>query len=331
VTKQFNLEEEFGWVLDGIEDYIDDNPEDFLEHNGVKGMKWGRRKSTSKSDRPELKGLGPDKIVRKTKYGEEMTLSKDRPTAIHKALGRMSKKYRESYESGAFLTIRDSNGKKVGDASVEKKNADELYLNWLGVDKSARGKGYASAVMKASTEFGKEAGFKKLTLEVPGDAPDALHIYTKLGFKKTGEVSGSEGDIWGGLTSMEYVFADVKHQQVDDFLEHVGVLGMKWGKRRGSLKTRVTGAAHDRNQRDIAMVKRQLSGNGTRSEKIIAAPIKMMIGENQLNRNYNMSMNQLLAQRDRIETGRQDINDKIQTLQRTSVLDLFVSVTDTRE
>jgi hypothetical protein len=135
----------------------------------------------------------------------------------------------------------------------------------------------------------------------------------------------------GGLTSTEYVFADVKHQQVDDFLEHVGVLGMKWGKRRGSLNSRVTGAAHDRNQRDTAMVKRQLSGNSTRGEKMFNAPFKAMLGEKQLTKNYNRSLKQLNAQRKRIESGRQNTFDKIETWQRITVLDLVVSRTDIRE
>jgi hypothetical protein len=94
----------------------------------VLGMKWVGVNLRISLPGLSWCGLGPDKIVRKTKYGEEMTLSKDRPTAIHKALGRMSK---NTVATSGLPNNQDSNGKKAGDASVEKKNADELYLNRL--------------------------------------------------------------------------------------------------------------------------------------------------------------------------------------------------------
>jgi GNAT superfamily N-acetyltransferase len=201
-----------------------------MQHFGIVGMKWGKHKA--KEARPELKGLGPDKITRTTKYGEEITLTKDPPLAITKFLSRISTRFTQNYNQGAYLTIKDSAGKKVGDASIEKRGADELYLNWIGVNHSARGKGYASAVMKAAEEYGRTEGVKKMTLEVPGNAPDARHIYTKLGFKVTGEVNnGHKDSVWGGLTKMEYNFEEVKHMtDSNEFLAHYGVPGMKWGK-----------------------------------------------------------------------------------------------------
>jgi ribosomal protein S18 acetylase RimI-like enzyme len=205
-----NLEKEFGSFLDLLEEHL--NSEELL-HYGVKGMRWGVRKERRPA--PELKGLGPDSITRKTASGEEITISRNMPNALHRFLGRHSQKYREDYAKGAFLTIKNKDGKSVGDAIVEKKSKDELYLLWLGIKKSERGKGYATAVMKAAEEFGRKEGFKKLTLEVPGNAKDAEHIYSKLGFKVTKQVV--EGGVWGGLTEMEYVFSNkkVKHTELD--------------------------------------------------------------------------------------------------------------------
>ena len=40
-----------------------------------------------------------------------------------------------------------------------------------------------------------------MTLEVPGNSPDARHIYEKIGFV-AGEQISDEDDIWGGLTKM---------------------------------------------------------------------------------------------------------------------------------
>jgi len=230
-AEQFNLEDEYGDLLDILEEYIAEvNPT--LEHYGVKGMKWGVRREGK--TREPLVSLGPDSVSRKTSSGETITLKKVPANKIHKALGRVSKKYREGYSKQAMLDILDGSGKKVGDAHVQKRNNDELYLNWLGIDKSSRGKGYATAVMKAGRDFGKQQGFKRMVLEVPGNSPDAQHIYEKMGFEYTGKKTSAEDDpMWGGLMDMVYDFDKVKHTELgSDILVHYGVKGMKWGVRR---------------------------------------------------------------------------------------------------
>jgi RimJ/RimL family protein N-acetyltransferase/2'-5' RNA ligase len=226
----FNLEDEYGGLLDLLETYISEVEDDAVKHYGVKGMKWGVRKAETKTPREPLKSLGPDSVSRKTASGETITLKKMQPTKLHNLMGRMSKKYREEYSKTANLDILDSSGKKVGDAIVEKKNDDELYLNWLGINKSARGKGYATAVMKAGRDFGKQQGFKRMTLEVPGNSPDARHIYEKMGFKVTKEAEDTD-DFWGGLTEMAYEF-----DAAQSSLSHYGVKGMKWGVRRSDAE-----------------------------------------------------------------------------------------------
>lgn len=172
-----------------------------LVHHGIKGMRWGvrREQTTSKST-----GIGPDKLVRKTKNGDVLVLTKRKPGVGSKILARMSSNYRQAIEHGASLNISDKSGKKIGNFSMWKKSNDELYLNWIDIDKSARGKGYATAAMKAAMDVGRKEGVKKITLEVPGNSPDARHIYEKLGFKVTKEDIDPSDPVWGGLTEMEY-------------------------------------------------------------------------------------------------------------------------------
>jgi len=182
-------------------------PEEILEHFGVKGMKWGVRKDRDKGP-PVISGPIKEPIVRKTKNGDEFTLTPRPDTKIDKVLNKLSSGYRERSSNGATLKIHDKDGNKIGDASFWFKGKDDIYLNWIQVKKSARGNGYASAILQAAAEHGKSTGRKRMVLEVPGNAPDARHIYEKMGFKPTGVTQGHKNDIWGGLTQYEYRFDD---------------------------------------------------------------------------------------------------------------------------
>lgn len=122
----------------------------------------------------------------------------------------MSQNYATRYNSGARFTIKGKDGKQIGEANFfyNKKHPDAVYLNWIKIEPSSRGKGYASAVLKAAEEHSRASGKKRMVLEVPGNAPDARHIYESMGFKDTGVTSGHKGDMWDGLTQMEKRFSD---------------------------------------------------------------------------------------------------------------------------
>lgn len=252
-TIPFNLEVEYGPLLELIVDNISTMELDGIAHAGVKGMKWGVRKDRTPSAGSQrvaaLKGLGPDKIVRTTPSGETITLAKIPPNGINKLSARMSSKFVDHYNKMASVDILDGNGKKVGGANFAKDGEDSLYLNIIDIQKSARGRGYATQALKAAEQYGKDTGIKRMTLDVPFDAPDAQHIYTKMGFKETHRETGPEfeGTYGGGLIGMEYRFDSAKHGfsqtessnmsdtigdgSYEDYLAHYGVKGMRWGKR----------------------------------------------------------------------------------------------------
>lgn len=187
-----------------LSEEIAQRTEEFLEHFGVKGMRWGVRKERVR----DLQQLVDKDIVRTTKNGDEFRLSPKPPNVIDKTLAFSSQKYADKYKGSAFVSIKDKNGKKIGTGAFwyDKKDPQSVYLNWITIDKSARGRGYASAVLKASEDHARAAGKTKMKLEVPGNAPDARHIYTKMGFKVIKEPTASEAKndpVWGGLTEME--------------------------------------------------------------------------------------------------------------------------------
>ncbi|QJD49593.1 acetyltransferase [Gordonia phage Secretariat] len=263
--------------------------DDFLAHYGVKGMKWGVRNSENSNVRgtaskpsynerrkariEALNNREMKNITVTTKNGETVEMKETKYGKLTTKVAALSKKNFEGAMSYSNFEI-SAGGEKVGDASFSKKSKDELYLQWLGVDDHARGKGYGSACFDAAVKYGQSEGVKKITLEVPGNAPDARHIYEKQGFVVTREATAREkkqDPVWGGLTNMELdltkarlkhsdtldeesdelelafeqTFAgfdteveaalfdrDVEHSNVDAFLAHHGVKGMKWGVRK---------------------------------------------------------------------------------------------------
>lgn len=237
--------------------------EEVLAHFGVKGMRWGVRKSDPGGTAPSK---GELVLKHDFKSGDQLSIYRMPPSGIAKMLSRMSKNYAKDVKNYPQFNFHDKDGTKVGEGAFVRQK-DSLYLDWITVKTQHRGKGYASAAMKGVVKYAQNQGIKKMTLEVPGNAPDAQHIYTKMGFKLNGKDEPPDGphDPWGGLKGMEYIVPQkrVKHSAEEDweeqfaeefaqilienfseggameqadrvgpFLEHFGIKGMKWGQRK---------------------------------------------------------------------------------------------------
>jgi len=137
-----------------------------------------------------------------TKKGESFSIDENRKSLISRGLARVSKNVAKKQKLSKLYTIRDAKGNKVGDLQTFDESQTSRNIVWIGVNNKSRGKGYASAAMKQVVDQARKDGKKKLTLEVPGNSPDARHIYESLGFKAT-HVITSDDDVWGGLTAME--------------------------------------------------------------------------------------------------------------------------------
>ena len=160
-----------------------------LMHYGVKGMKWGVRKQPKPAD-----------YVARSKNGDLIEMRRDGKGLLARGLRKMSPKLAKEQDKTRIYNAY-VNGKKVADLTLYKESANSVNVVWLGVKSNQRGKGYAQAILESSTGRVKAAGFKQMTLEVPGTSPDARHIYEKQGFV-AGERITSTDDVWGGLTKM---------------------------------------------------------------------------------------------------------------------------------
>lgn len=202
--------------------------DEFLEHWGKKGMKWGVRKDPAPSVKRQTESM-----TAKTSKGETLQLEGQKTPTIARAISRISSKYRGAVEAYSHYSLKDPAGKKIGELSLHKESPTSLNVVWVEVNESARGHGYASAAMNASVKLARAQNLKTVTLEVPGISPDARHIYERMGFKSKGLIT-PENDIWGGLTKMQLDLDKLKHERTDiltgmmsedEFLEHFGKKG----------------------------------------------------------------------------------------------------------
>lgn len=164
-----------------------------LYHHGVKGMKWGVRKEKPKAD-----------YMVRAKNGDLIEMRKEGYGLLARGLRKISPKI-ASEQDKTHIYNAYVNGKKIGDITLYKESNTSINVVWLGVKSRQRGKGYAQAILESSSKRVKAAGFKQMTLEVPGSSPDARHIYEKQGFVAGKRIS-DENDIWGGLTKMKKRF-----------------------------------------------------------------------------------------------------------------------------
>ena len=174
----------------------------WLVHHGILGQKWGKRNGPpyplddQKSDGKKLIELSDI-----SKEGKTVTLGQRPTSKFTQFISRYFPNVKENIlKDKQFNIVVD--GKRVGDMEIFDEGEQSLNIVWVGIDNSSRGHGYASAAMNAVIKFAKDQGYKQVTLEVPGDSPDARHIYEQLGFKDYGKIS-DEDDVWGGLTAMK--------------------------------------------------------------------------------------------------------------------------------
>lgn len=155
----------------------------YLSHHGIKGMKWGIRRyqntDGSLTSAGRKKYLSTD-VITSNKTGEKLYVNRRK----------------EKSNSSTDRTYEIYNqGKKVANLFLEE-HGDDLYVNWVDVKKTQRGKGYASSIMDYVISTAEKEGFKYTTLEVPEGDDDARHIYEKRGY-----IAGKTDDM--GLTSMK--------------------------------------------------------------------------------------------------------------------------------
>lgn len=113
--------------------------------------------------------------------------------------------------------------------------------------------------------------------------------------------------------------------EIEDFLEHYGTKGMKWGVRKGKRSTgisRTRSAQIDRNQHTINVIKDARSG---KKFKRSAALGKKLIGEQKQKENWSKLTKDLKDQNKRILSGKETVADKIAIYGSTNIPQLLIT------
>lgn len=141
-----------------------------------------------------------DKCPKDVSLGD-INLRKCHDSKISQTLSKYVEPVRE--KPGDFICYDVVKGNDViGNLHLRQETPDSLEIAWIDIDKSHRGNKHATKVIDYCKTLAKDMGFKTIDLEVPGNAPDARHIYEKLGFVADGSVREKDNDSWDGLYKM---------------------------------------------------------------------------------------------------------------------------------
>ena len=185
---------------------------DFLEHFGVKGMKWGVR-------RAERQAARADKKWQKNIYSTAGAVAVHNATAtrVNAALPAFNKKY------------RDTDPFDMSSPKTQKYHQD-----------------YSDLVVKATSEavrevHGSSPSGKLTATLMSGQTPLRIVVVESevkhADIEKVNVEMEIETDENGMFVGVSYVDAQIKQSDpVEDFLEHFGVKGMKWGVRKSAPK-----------------------------------------------------------------------------------------------
>lgn len=98
------------------------------------------------------------------------------------------------------IWLADANQRIIGSIAIVGRSPREAQLRWFLVHPDYRGEGIGKRLLKEALRFCKRRKYNAIFLWTTSELDAARHLYTDIGFRKTGEVKHR---IWGKITKEE--------------------------------------------------------------------------------------------------------------------------------
>lgn len=115
-------------------------------------------------------------------------------------------------------------------------------------------------------------------------------------------------------------------------LAHFGVMGMKWGVRRGGLGSRLKGTLADKRQREVAVATRFRENRAVGLREHLGRGLTRAVHPTK--KGFNKTLDKVISKRSaqikRLETGKLKVRDVLQIAGHLTLPALVISVRDDR-